>query len=201
MTRVALIAPSSTHAGAREIAARIAQVITLLLVVAALPSCSSGKPGPAGGTGPTAGSPQLYWANHDDGAVGRANLDGTNVDNKFITGAKQTCGVAVDATHVYWGDEEVGGVGRANLDGTGVTPDFITSSAPRSTCGVAVDDAHLYWANFDDSSLGRANLDGTRVDSRFITGAVAPCGVAVDRQHVYWANSLDNKLGPGQSRR
>jgi hypothetical protein len=39
----------------------------------------------------------LYWANAGDGTIGRANLDGTGVNQSFIGGATGPCGVAVDA--------------------------------------------------------------------------------------------------------
>ena len=42
----------------------------------------------------------VYWTNNDTNAIGRANLDGTNPDQSFITGATHPLGVAVDASHV-----------------------------------------------------------------------------------------------------
>jgi hypothetical protein len=39
----------------------------------------------------------IYWANVFDGTIGRANLDGTGVDQSFITGATNPDSVAVDA--------------------------------------------------------------------------------------------------------
>jgi hypothetical protein len=38
----------------------------------------------------------LYWANGDDGTIGRSNLDGTGANQSFIGGATGPCGVAVD---------------------------------------------------------------------------------------------------------
>ena len=46
----------------------------------------------------------IYWINPDSGTIGRANLDGTGVDQSFITGAAPPVSVAVDAAHVYWTD-------------------------------------------------------------------------------------------------
>src|SRR3954447_14063359 len=37
----------------------------------------------------------VYWTNFN-GTIGRANLDGTGVDQSFITGASRPTGVAVD---------------------------------------------------------------------------------------------------------
>ena len=45
----------------------------------------------------------VYWTNSDPGTIGRANLDGTGVNQSFITGAgASAAGVAVDGAHVYW---------------------------------------------------------------------------------------------------
>ena len=47
----------------------------------------------------------VYWTNGT--SVGRANLDGTDVNESFITGAAAasvTDGVAVDGAHIYWSD-------------------------------------------------------------------------------------------------
>jgi Low-density lipoprotein receptor repeat class B len=127
----------------------------------------------------------LYWTNLENGTIGRANLDGSGVNQRLIA-APIPSGVAVDAAHIYWTNLDSGTVGRANLDGTGVNQTFI--SGGNQPEGVAVDAAHIYWANnfigptgFDDDAIGRANLDGSGVNQQFITGRItSPFGVAVD---------------------
>ena len=58
----------------------------------------------------------IYWRDRAKG-IARANLDGTNIDESFITDAADgRQGVAVDANHVFWAKESIA---RANLDGTG----------------------------------------------------------------------------------
>jgi hypothetical protein len=45
----------------------------------------------------------VYWTNYDPGTIGRANLDGTGVDQSFITGLGTfPLGVGVDDAHAYW---------------------------------------------------------------------------------------------------
>lgn len=132
------------------------------------------------GTLPSEAGAFVYWVNNGSATIGRANLDGTNVDQSFITGATP-CGVAVDGAHIYWGTGSGNTIGRANLDGTGANQGFITSAG--YTCAVAVDGAHVYWISNND--IGRANLDGTGPDPTFIAASL-PCGVAVDGAHVYW---------------
>jgi hypothetical protein len=57
-----------------------------------------------------------------------ANLDGTAVNQSFITGANIPTGVAVNSGHIYWTNRNAfpATIGRANLDGTGVNQNFIT---------------------------------------------------------------------------
>jgi hypothetical protein len=145
----------------------------------------------------------IYWTTAN-GVIGRASLDGTGVDHRFITRATAVPGshdIAVDAHHVYWSDTSRNAIGRANLDGTGVDPDFITTPSPAgdpssgSPLSIAVDAEYIYWTpqpTFPDAilAIGRANLDGTGVDQRFITRGPPTSGVlgdiAVDASHIYW---------------
>ena len=39
----------------------------------------------------------VYWADNKGTTIGSANLDGTGVNQSFITGGANPCGVAVDA--------------------------------------------------------------------------------------------------------
>jgi virginiamycin B lyase len=135
----------------------------------------------------------IYWANDDPSTIGRADLDGTSVDQSFITPA--TGGVyaglgdlAVDSAHVYWTGSFAGTIGRADLDGTGVDPSFVTDVYPG---GLAVDADHLYWTNPRGDTIGRANRDGSGVDQDFISGTYFASGLgdlATDTSHIYWAN-------------
>jgi virginiamycin B lyase len=134
----------------------------------------------------------IYWASQNvggPGTIGRANLDGSGINQSFIPGLSP-CSVAVDSAHIYWANGNV--IGRANLDGTGIDETFITLNplnGPADTCGVAVDSKHIYWTDGGHGVIGRANLDGTGVEENLITGANGPCGVAVDTAHVYWATN------------
>jgi hypothetical protein len=86
---------------------------------------------------------------YETNTIGRANLDGSNPDQNFITGAPgipippSLCGLAVDSAHLYWTVQEpfgayVPSIGRANLDGSGVNQSFI-SIPGWGARGVAVD--------------------------------------------------------------
>jgi sugar lactone lactonase YvrE len=134
----------------------------------------------------------IYWANTSAGSIGRADLDGQNANQSFITTVSSSFGVAVDGSHVYWTDLTTK-IGRADLDGQNANQNFITGA--NLPDGVAVDGSHVYWANLGAGTIGRADLDGQNVNQSFITGASEPRGVAVDSSHVYWANRLADTIG------
>ncbi len=138
----------------------------------------------------------VYWTNAFGDSIGRANLEGGDVDMGFID-ATRPRGVAVDGSHVYWAEYSLSGgsIGRADLDGGDADPTFIMGTT--DPCGVAVDDQHLYWTNASRNppTIGRARLDGTKVRQSFITGVGSPCGLAVDHAHVYWTDTEANAIG------
>jgi virginiamycin B lyase len=80
----------------------------------------------------------VYWIDGFEDSVGRANLDGSNVIQNFITGANSIQGIAVDGEHIYWTSFGTGAIGRANLDSSGVNRSFITGAThPVSTSTAA----------------------------------------------------------------
>jgi virginiamycin B lyase len=123
----------------------------------------------------------VYWAGALFGGVGRADVDGGDVDEEFIFGSSR-CGIAVSRSHIYWsvGGGSSTGIARAAVDGSpqSVDGDFI--ALPSAPCGIAVDRTHLYWGNSALNTIGRARLDGSGVNQSFVGGALGPCGVAVD---------------------
>jgi virginiamycin B lyase len=149
----------------------------------------------------------IYWTNASVG-IGRADLDGSNPDEAFITAvdAGQPVGVAVDAQYVYWTDVNNHRIGRANLDGTNPDPTFLPltyldpGDLSTQPIGIAVDGQYIYWSDADYPSIGRANLDGSNVLPGFIdlsdvtcgpgspSSCALPTGIAVDGQHVYWTD-------------
>jgi hypothetical protein len=162
--------------------------------------------------GPGASHAAVYWGNLDSRTIGRAELDGTGVDQAFVPEASvatsntmidntlyrtQPYGVAVGSGHIYWGEGSFCGcgstspmagesvVGRSDLAGAAPDGSFIIGS--NHPWGVAVDGSHVYWASYWAQYIGRANLDGTGVDDSFIHVNGRPTTLAVDGAHIYWA--------------
>jgi len=149
----------------------------------------------------SASSGHIYWANISSNSIGEANLDGTGVNQSFITGANGPSDIVVFGQHLYWANATGGctesgscngSIGEANLDGTGLNENFIPTN---TAYGLAIDGQYIYWSNFGTGTIGRANLDGSGVDQSFITGASSPDGVVVDGQNIYWSNNGANTIG------
>ncbi len=142
----------------------------------------------------------VYWANYENGTIGRANLNGTGVDQSFIAVAGPVApyyGVAVNDKHIFW-DSGAGWIGRANLDGTGVDSSFIPTAPGASGAELAIDDKHIYWSNGSFGWIGRAKLNGTGVDQQLLApqSDYVP-GLAVDDSSIYWGDSQNSRIGNG----
>ena len=142
----------------------------------------------------------VFWVNRGDPSavttshIGRANLNGTGVNQKFIPNiGMEACGVDVNGTHIFWGNAFVQGVagggtiGRANLNGSGADPDFIDNQGG-AVCGVDATNSFLYWANQGDFRISRGALDGSFDQPNYVAGVGIVCGVAVNSTHMHWAS-------------
>src|SRR5271166_4217289 len=69
----------------------------------------------------------VYWDNYRASTIGRSSLNGSEVNQSFITTASGgPNAVAVDASHIYWtNDLPSDTVGRSNLEGDEVNQTFI----------------------------------------------------------------------------
>jgi hypothetical protein len=131
----------------------------------------------------------VYWANPGGESIGRANLDGTDVDQRFISTDGNPRGVAVDGSHVYWVNNAMGTIGRANLDGTDVDQSLV--SGIDDGRGMAVDSTGIYWAT-NNGTIGHANLDGSAANQNLVAdippSGGGPEGVALDGADVIWGS-------------
>jgi virginiamycin B lyase len=144
----------------------------------------------------------IYWTNFGpDGSgttIGRANLNGTNVNESFITGALTPVGIAVAGTSIYWSNINGPGcsgtaIGRASLTGAEPSNDFLTvEGCPH---GLAVGSPYIYWADRTGTTIGRANINGTEIDNSFIGGAEGAHDVALGGSYIYWSNYNGTTIG------
>ena len=143
----------------------------------------------------------VYWTNQSPGtSIGRAKINGTALNDNFITGISDPRGVAVDSKFIYWADRFADRIGRANLDGSGVNPDFITLPPDTFPTGIAVTSSAIFYGSNGSGGfarIGRANLDGTGVDNNFASPQTptSTCGIAADQNFVYWLDVTNKQIG------
>ena len=86
------------------------------------PGSFTGSDSSIGGiTGVTVQGNYIYWANWDINTIGRASVDGSGIDNTFIsTGASTNpYNITSSSSKLYWTNYGSGSVAKSNLDGTG----------------------------------------------------------------------------------
>lgn len=164
----------------RQMALKLRIALCSILTIAAL-----------GAIAPMAHSkPYIYWSSGN--AIGRADLNGANADQTFISGASGPDDVALSASDVYWANFSNGTIGRSSREGTGTNQSLITGAA--SPYGVATDSNYVYWTDWANGTINRRNLDGSGVTEPLITGLTYPSGIAVDSNYIYWSEELSNRI-------
>jgi virginiamycin B lyase len=94
--------------------------------------------GPSGAAGIAVNSRYIYWTDEKGNEIGRANLDGTGVNQKFITGAHFPDSIAAGPQYLYWTNQNSHAIGRAKLNGTEVNQRFLARKDFLNLHGVAV---------------------------------------------------------------
>ncbi len=144
----------------------------------------------------------VYWAEGD--AIGRANLDGSKRQDRFIRVSSGNprisvlmTDVAVNARHVYWsatlrhGGSFDAWLGRARLGGSHVQRKLVVSD---KVCdGIALQGSFMFWSTSfsHHETLERATLTGSH-QTRLVGPPKlnrSPGHIASDATHVYWASS------------
>lgn len=142
---------------------------------------------------------KIYWAETSNGAIMRANVNGTTVESAVAPGVGDFTApyfFFVDAVggHVYWGVPGSGSISssfrRATLAGV-IDPDFSITS-PTRTRDIAIDSVSgtAYWCDRQTGTLYRRAVSGG-VNQTVIPGMNAPHGIALDVEagKVYWADT------------
>jgi virginiamycin B lyase len=194
----------TSHNNGARLRAGLAAVAAATALLATAWGAAPADAAPAPHSGADAGG-DLYWSNttaSGNSMIGRARLDGTDVNQNFITGGSVPGVVLVFGGYLYWTNiapfqnGAAGTIGRARLNGTDVNQDFIQTAQPDGPDDVVADSGHIYWAN--DFNIGRANLDGTDVNQNFIAVPDGPSGVsalAVNARYIYWTDETAGTIG------
>ena len=134
----------------------------------------------------------VHWTNQATGTIGRANNDGTGVDQAFISGASSPTAVDVKGKYIYWASNGSSTIGRAKLDGTEVDQSFITG-ARGPIHGLDASSDSIFWVADTMTNNGyiwQADIDGTnaRVLYEDTTGWDGAQGLAVYGDYIYFTS-------------
>ena len=129
----------------------------------------------------------VYWANRK-GTIGRAKLNGTEVNQSFITGLpEEERWITVLGENIYWANGAGTTIGRCKLsEPTKPTLSFITGANQPS--GIVASGEWLYWPEFGAHTIARAKLTGAEVNHSFIAAGLQPYGIATDGLNLYWGS-------------
>lgn len=141
----------------------------------------------------------LYWAT--DTTIGRAKLDGTEVDNAFLTGlgaggiTPDIADIAVTDQYIFWINNAGGSsrIGRADVEGTGVNPSLVTSGSVLSYLAANV--THVYYASASFAVFKRVTAIGTGEENMPYLNAGTLGDFAIDRTHLYYSGVGFNAIG------
>jgi hypothetical protein len=146
-------------------------------------------------------SGSIYWTNSQTGSIGRANTDGSDADQAFITDpgtASSPASIAVYPTTVFWSNlnsppSKPGTIADAELDGSAVHDGLVASANPQ--LGLATDGQYLYWTT-SGSTIARSAINGAGLNQTFISPADgALTDVAVGGGYIYWVNNAADTIG------
>jgi hypothetical protein len=153
----------------------------------------------------------IYWTNAQPfNNIGRAKLDGSEVNNCFIENKGGTWlggaprGIAVKGGYLYWTNywaehEEYGiprySIGRAKSDGTEVDSFWIKDCG--ISHGIALTETHIYWTNYS-GSIDRAKLDGTEAEVWLNIDLLYPVGIGIKDDFIYWGEALNETWFEGR---
>jgi hypothetical protein len=122
----------------------------------------------------------LYFSRCDDNTIGRADLDGNQVEPRLISLGATSCpqGLAVAGRHIYWTQLGFGTIGRATLNGRDVNGRWLNIHSRQGPFQVVADRAHVYWTwggvDGSPSYTGRADADRSHLDRRFLANSRYP---------------------------
>jgi virginiamycin B lyase len=137
------------------------------------------------------------------GKIGRADLDGTNVDEDCLKELTNPRSIAADASFIYWtmpeGGQGNGDLGRADLMCPGNVPLPLIDNGLASG-DVVVNASHIYFSFMRSNGstfIRRSNLDGTgqKTIIEDTNDSDDPMGIALNGTHLYWTSAVTQTIG------
>jgi hypothetical protein len=122
----------------------------------------------------------LYFSSCDGNTIGRADLDGSDVEDALISLGARSCpqGLAVAGSHIYWTQLGSGTIGRASLDASDIDRRWLNIHSRQGPFQIVADHAHVYWTwggvDGSPSYTGRADANRSHLDRHFLADSLYP---------------------------
>lgn len=138
---------------------------------------------------------ELGWQREagDGTTIGRANNNGSDATQNFVTGLSGPCGLASNGTDLYWTEGGATGTTGAVQVPTGDADTGFHPDSAEFGCGIAADASSLYWSTQDEQTpVEKAGLTGSSPSSLVPQTAAStlPCGIARSGAYVYWVDNF-----------
>jgi Divergent InlB B-repeat domain len=159
-------------------------------------------------TSPAEGEEEKESPISGEGEIGRADLDGENVNPGCLEDVVNPNGIAANSEHIYWTSPDTdvtgftlgeGAIRRAALDCSAASVETLTEEGLGSG-DVAVDTSHIYLSfvrrNSGNGYVTRFNLNVTEgISVAEAPSSNDPPAIAIDGAHIYWTNPAASTIG------
>jgi hypothetical protein len=133
--------------------------------------------------------PYIYWTDDESGAIGRAKINGSKKNEKFVNNVN-VGGELLDlvdlitvGNYLYWANYYANTIGRVKLNGKSKNTSFIdpVHTGLSGVYGLARYGNYLYWLDWDGTSVGRSKLNGKNQNNYYIdiTSGAYPSGLLI----------------------
>lgn len=136
----------------------------------------------------------VYWGNTQDGTIGKAGTDGTDVDQQWVSGKSSVVGLALTSSHLHYMRQAGNTIGRMDLGAAGDNASFITGAS--DPYQMVTDGRFLYWAGNDGANgVFRAPIGGGAPVKIVDQLNGDPVGVAIFGSWLYFSDAQFGTIG------
>jgi hypothetical protein len=144
--------------------------------------------------GITSDGTYLYATDRYDGYVGKFLLDGTVVNETFLSNLDSPAGISVFGGYLYVTNRNAGTVQKFNASSGGLDTLFHTITGLNDPTDIAVTSSNVFVAEFGSGRVDKFALNGTTVSSPLTTGSGHPYGLAVSGSTLLVGDAIDGVI-------
>lgn len=148
-----------------------------------------------GATSLVVGTEKIYWVNRETGFIGRCNLNGTTIENSWVSVSAGCDFICSDGTFLYWTNFLTNKIGKVNKSGAGKNESLVTGC--NECTGIDTNGGNLYWVNKSSKTIGFSTTAGGSVNQSLYSGFASLHGglhVNATKNMIYVSNLEGNVI-------